>query len=64
MVVYAKEFQTKEKQKITEKQKQLTATDTRVQSCLWEEWRGRACFNWKTSQKCRVSQDFCRLLLL
>ena len=33
--------------------------DTLVQHCLRGEGRGWTCVNWKTSQKCKVPQDFC-----
>ena len=33
--------------------------DTRVQHCLWGEGKGWTCVNWKTTQTCKVSQDFC-----
>ena len=35
--------------------------DTCVQHCLWGDHEGSSwtCANWKTPQKCKVSQDFC-----
>ena len=33
--------------------------DAHVQHCLWDEGRGWTRVNWKMTQKCNVSQDFC-----
>ena len=33
--------------------------DTCIQHCLWGDRRGWTCVNWKMTQKCKVSQEFC-----